>query len=76
MINVEDLEDVVQAMQKLRTEFPKKIKVTTAFAEYLKATTPPLPERPDKLLGGIIGHFPGVPIEIDDEIDGLYELVY
>lgn len=76
MINVEDLEDVVQAMQKLRTEFPKKIKVTTAFAEYLKATIPPFKEQPNKLTDGIVGYFPGVPIEIDEEIDGLYELVY
>ena len=64
-------------MQKeINDNKPKKIKVTTAFAEYLKATTPLLPERPNKLTGGIIGHFPGTPIEIDDEIDGHYEFVY
>ena len=76
MINVKDLEDAAQAMQKLGTKFPKAIKVTTAFAEYLKATTPPLPERPGNLANGIVGRFDGVPIEIDDEIDGPYEFVY
>ena len=54
----------------------KKIKVTTAFAEHLKATTPPLPERPSEFTNGYIGHWDAVPIEIDDEIDGLYEFVY
>ena len=76
MFNTKNLEDAAQAMQKLETKFPKVIKVTTAFADYLKATTLPLPERPNDLTDGWVGHWDGVPIEVDDEIDGLYEFVY
>ena len=76
MFNVKDLEDAAQAMKKLGTKFPKAVKVTTIFAEYLKAITPPLPEKPDGFINGIVGRWDSIPIEIDDEIDGLYEFVY
>ena len=76
MFNVKDLEDAAQAMQDLGTKFPKALKVTTAFAEYLIATTPPLPERPDGFIDGTVGRFDSTPIIIDDEINGLYEFVY
>lgn len=59
-----------------RPEMLAGIKVTTEFAHYLKQTVPPLPEKPSKWADGIVGHFTGVPVEIDDDIDGLYELVF
>lgn len=51
----------------------KKIKVTSEFAQALMKSTE-FEEKPYS--GGITGLFDGVPIEIDDDIDGLYELVY
>ena len=59
-----------------RPEMLAGIKVTTEFAHYLKQTIPTLPKRPNRLPDGIVGHFTGVPIEIDDDIDGLYEFVF
>ena len=70
------MENLAFNLAVLNATSVKKIKVTTAFADYLKATTPPLPERPNDLTNGLIGHWDGVPIEVDDEIDGLYEFVY
>ena len=74
MIDVETINNLTLEIQ--RDKIPKKIKVTTAFAEDLKAIIPPLPERPSRLPDGVVGRFPGITIEIDDEIDGRYEFVY
>ena len=73
-----DHEKINKALSELhRPEMLAGIKVTTEFANYLKQTIPTLPERPSKLpYGVVVGHFTGVPIEIDDEIDGLYEFVF
>lgn len=70
-----------EKINKILSEFHRPemlvgIKVTTEFAHYLKQTIPPLQEKPNRLTDGIVGHFTGVPIEIDDDIDGLYEFVY
>ncbi len=52
---------------------PKKIKITSKFAEYLNSTPSILHEKPKGFLDSIYG----IPIEIDDEInDECYELVY
>lgn len=59
-----------------RPEALAGIKVTTEFAKYLKQNVQPLPEKPNRLPYGIVGHFTGVPIEIDDDIDGHYEFVF
>lgn len=59
-----------------RPEMLAGIKVTTEFAHYLKQTIPTLPENPNRLTNGPVGYFTGVPVEIDDDIDGLYEFVF
>ena len=71
MINVETLNDIISEMQSWKVL--KKIKVTTAFYACIRHShmfqTLTEPFRPIDL-------WLGVPVEIDDEIDGLYELVY
>ena len=59
-----------------RPEMLTGIKVTTEFAHYLKQTIPPLPKKPNRLTYSPVESFASVPVEIDDEIDGLYELVF
>lgn len=76
MFNVKDLEDAAQAMQKLGPKLPKGIKVTTQFADYLDANTPKLEDKLPDNHNGFIGRFDGLPVEIDDEIDGNYEIIY
>lgn len=53
----------------------KKIKVSPAFFSYLKAVLDPFGlcryNIPD-----VVHYFIGIPIEVDDEIDGHYEFVY
>ena len=71
MINVETLNNIISEIQSWK--LLKKIKVTTAFYAFIQHShmfqTLTEPFRPiDVLLG--------IPIEIDDEIDGLYELVF
>jgi hypothetical protein len=52
---------------------PKKIKVTSAFADYLDSISSIFHEKPN----GFIAYCHGIPIEIDDTIDDeYYELVY
>ena len=74
MLNVKDLEDAIFAMQG--PKLPKGIKVTTLFARYLESAYSPLEHKPTKHYDGFIGYYTGIPIEIDDEIDGPYEFVY
>ena len=76
MINVETLNNIISKMQSVK--ILKKIKVTTAFAYYLDRILPPLPlYEPNKFYAGMPGlWYQGVPVEIDDKIDGPYELVY
>lgn len=74
MLDYEKIDKILSEFH--RPETLARIKVTTEFAHYLKQTVPPLPKKPNRLPDGIVGHFPNVPIEIDDDIDGLYELVF
>ena len=76
MINVETLNNLISEMQ--RGKILKKIKVTTAFAYQLDRSIDPLPQyKPHKFYPGVPGwYYQGVPVEIDDEIDGPYEFVY
>ena len=75
-INAETLNNIISEMQ--RDKILKKIKVTTEFAYCLDKSIDPLPQyEPHKFYPGVPGwYYQGVPIEIDDEIDGLYEFVY
>ena len=68
MFDVKDLEDVISAMQN--PKFPKKVKVTKQFWDYLESESGFKPPE------GYISYYMGLPIEIDDEIDGFYEIVY
>lgn len=75
MINVETLNNIISEMQ--RDKILKKIKVTTAFAYCLDRMVEPLPHyEPNKFYSGMLVEYQGVPVEIDDEIDGPYEFVY
>lgn len=71
-----DPEKINKALSEFNRVIPAGIKVTTEFAHYLKQTIPPLPKKPNRLTYSPVESFAGVPVEIDDEIDGLYELVF
>ncbi len=70
-LNAETLNNILSEMRSWK--ILKKIKVTTAFFVCIQHShmfqTLNEPFRPIDL-------FLGVPVEIDDEIDGLYELVF
>ena len=71
MINIEE---VTLALHNYKPV--KKIKITKEFAITLMKNAN-FEEKPSEFYsGGITCRFDGVPIEIDDEIDGLYEFVY
>jgi hypothetical protein len=75
MINIEDLQEVTHALHNYQPV--KKIKVTKEFAIALMKSAK-FEEKPSEFYsgGGITCRFDSVLIEIDDEIDGLYEFVY
>ena len=74
MINIEDLQEVTHALHNYRPV--KKIKVTSDFAVALMKHAK-FEDKPKSSYGdGIIGRYDMCLIEIDDEIDGLYEFVY
>ena len=52
----------------------KKIKLTSDFANYLEAKYPiVLCNTPEE---GVRAEFTGIPFEVDDKIDGYYELIF
>jgi hypothetical protein len=53
----------------------KKIKVSPAFFNYLKAVLDPFGLRKYNI-PDVVHCFIGIPVEVDDEIDGHYEFVY
>lgn len=65
MINVEELNDIINKMSDYKPV--KAIKVTTEFFDYLNLVTKQ---------SSIKVYHQGVPVIIDDEIDGFYEIVY
>lgn len=74
MFNVKDLEDAIFAMQQ-GPKLPKGIKVTSFFWNYLKNAETPFEAKRAEFSAMFNGHM-GLPVEIDDEIDGPYEFVY
>lgn len=54
----------------------KKVKVSSVLFNYLKAISDPFGLGPSKIPEGKMAYWTGIPIEIDDEIDGHYEFVY
>lgn len=74
MINIEDLQEVTNALHNYQPV--KKIKVTKEFAIALMKSAK-FEDKPDQFYNsGIIGRYDMCLIEIDDEIDGNYEFVY
>lgn len=57
-------------------KYLNKIKVSSAFFDYLMAASDPFGGGQSTIPEGKTARFNGVPIEIDDEIDGHYEFVY
>lgn len=54
----------------------KKMKVSPGFFAYLKAISDPFGLGPSVIPEGKTAYWTGIPVEIDDEIDGYYEFVY
>ena len=69
MFNVKELEASTQLLQSM-PKIPKTIKVTTEFLHDLKSRC--LSELPEEY----ITQCHHLPVEIDDEIDGLYKIIY
>ena len=77
MINVEELNDIISQMSEYKPI--KAIKVTTRFFDCLEQMTklsPYYSAPPIKPRAGDPATLRGVPVIIDDEIDGPYEFVY
>jgi len=75
MFNVKELEDAIFAMQQL-SKLPKGTKVTRLFARYLTMLYPPIDIELLKVNYGFLGEYQGLPVFIDDEIEGYYEIIY
>lgn len=73
MFNVKDLEDAILTMQG--PKLPKKIKVTSFFWNYLKYAESPFEIKCAKF-SAMFNDYRGLPVIIDDEIDGLYKFEY
>lgn len=71
MINIEEVTHALHNYQPV-----KKIKVTKEFAVALMKNAKFEDKPKPSYSGGIIGRYDMYLIEIDDEIDGLYEFVY
>ena len=54
----------------------QKVKVSSALFAYLKAISDPFGIGSSTIPEGKTAYWTGVPIEVDDEIDGHYEFVY
>lgn len=74
MINIEDLQKAINSLKRYPKPL-KKIKVTGLFAYYI-ATHIPAFEVGVENYQSFISDYAGIPIEIDDEIDGHYKLIY
>lgn len=57
-------------------KYINKIKVSSAFFSYLKASSDPFGLGPSIIPEGKTACWTGIPVEVDDEIDGHYEFVY
>jgi hypothetical protein len=71
MINIKDLEDAIYVMQG--PKLPRGIKVTKQFWNYIESVTAEISFR---FPYTYFGEYQGLPVEVDDEIDGPYEFIY
>ena len=77
MINLEELNDIIYKMSDYKPV--KALKVTTRFFDHLDLMTklsPYYSAPPIKPRAGDPAYLQGVPVIIDDEINGFYEFVY
>lgn len=77
MINLEELNNIISQMSDYKPV--KAIKVTTRFFDYLDLMTklsPYYSAPPIKPRASDPAYLQGIPVEIDDDIEGLYEFVY
>ncbi len=54
----------------------KLIKISSKYAQYLESQPSPFVAKPYELPNGVIGRWDSCPFEIDDTIDGDYEIVW
>ena len=69
MFTVKELEAATQQLQ-LMPKSPKKIKVTTEFWHDVTSRCR------SELLEEYVAKCPHLPVEIDDEIEGYYKIIY
>ena len=77
MINVEELNDIISQMSEYKSI--KAIKVTTRFFDYLELMTklsPYYSAPPIKPRSGDPATLKGVPVIIDDDIDGFFKVEF
>lgn len=77
MISIEELNKIIDKMQDYKPV--KALKVTTRFYDYLDLMTrlsPYYSKPPIKPHAGDPVYLLGIPVVIDDEIEGYYEFVY
>ena len=69
--------DIYKQMESVfsDTRFPKKIKLRSSLAAQIPKIVEDPPKR-EHIANGVIGQFTGIPVEIDDTIEGYYEFVY
>lgn len=76
---IEDMYQVHESFERnglAEWKYLNKIKVSSAFFNYLKAASDPFGLGPSTILEGKTVSWTGIPVEVDDEIDGHYEFVY
>lgn len=54
----------------------KLIKISSKCAQYIDSQPSPFVGKPSELSNGVIGRWESCPIEVDDTIDGDYEIVW
>jgi hypothetical protein len=74
-VSTADIRDTIAYWNSIQSPQLKKIKVKSEFYNNLVKVCPPITVS-DAEVDGVYGAFTGIPIEIDDEIEGDYEPVY
>lgn len=76
---IEDMYYVYESFERkmlVECKYLKKVKVSSTFFAHIKSASNPLGTGPSTIPEGKTAYWTGVPIEVDDEIDGHYEFVY
>lgn len=78
-MNDVSIADIIKSVSEanLHPRLPKKLKVKYFFYRYLIAQCGDnVVCQKDESSRGYMDYFQGIPVEIDDEINGIYEFVY